>query len=67
MDYLEELFKLFMLTVLGWFWSDRKATLGKIEKLEAQVNEYATDIAVLEERISSVKEDTRFIRKHLGE
>jgi len=60
-------FKVLISVVLGWFWMDKKNVREDIKSLEEKVSGHATEVAVLKERIESVKEDTRFIREHLGE
>ena len=66
MDY-EIGFKILVSVVLGWFAVDKRNTREDIKTLERKVNSHATDVAVLKEQIKSIKEDTKFIRKHLGE
>tara|TARA_R110002096_G_scaffold39642_1_gene108287 strand:- start:210 stop:410 length:201 start_codon:yes stop_codon:yes gene_type:complete len=66
MDY-EIGFKILTSVVLGWFWLDKNNTRSDIKKIEDKVNGHATEVAVLREQIKSVKEDTLFIREHIGE
>jgi len=67
MDYIEETYKVLVTVVLGWFWLDKKNVRDDIKVLEEKINSHATNVAVLEERLKSVKEDTTYIREKLGD
>lgn len=67
MDYIEETYKVLVTVVLGWFWLDKKNVRDDIKALEEKINSHATNVAVLEERLKSVKEDTTYIREKLGD
>lgn len=66
MDY-EIGFKMLISVVMGYFWIDKRNTREDIKALEAKVNGHNTKIEVLDERVRSVKDDTRYIREHLGD
>ena len=67
MDYIEETYKVLVTVVLGWFWLDKKNVRDDIKVLEEKLSSHATNVAVLEERLKSVKEDTTYIREKLGD
>lgn len=64
MDY-EIGFKIMVSILLGWFAVDKKNTRDDIKKLQEESAGHGTAVAVLNEKMNSVKEDTKYIRGKL--
>jgi hypothetical protein len=60
LDY-EVGFKLVVGALMTWFWLDKRATRDDIRELQKKTSRHATEVAVLKERVDSIKEDTKAI------